>query len=181
MPDYQTMTSVEAIRYAKELSGLTAEEAASRAGVSAVVMRRYLRTDDDSSPGLDLSPALCRAFGNPAILVWLAAQAEQGSVDIPQAQSRADVLTAVARAAASLGDVQRCLADSENSGVTPAVAREVRSLLLEVEADTRRAYLMLHEQAQHKNPRAVPPLASLAAVAKPSCLQKILRKLKDWK
>jgi transcriptional regulator with XRE-family HTH domain len=169
------MTSVEAVRYAKELSGLTAEELASRAGISSAVMRRYLRMDDGYSPSLEMIPALCRAFGNKALLRWLSVQTEHGAVETPQARSRADVLTAVARAAASLGDVQRCLADCEDPGITPAVAREVRSFLLEVEADTRKAYLMLHEQAQHKSQLGVPPLASLTR--KPSLFQKIQKAL----
>ena len=162
MPDYQTMTAAEAIRHAKEISGLTAEEAAQRAGVSPAVMRRYLRSDDDYFPGLEVLPRLCRAYGNTALLRWLEAQIERAAQETPEpAQSRAQVLTAVARAAASLGDVQRCLADSEGRGITPAIAREVRSLLQDVVTDCHRAHGMLRQQAEHRDLKHAVPLASI--------------------
>ena len=38
MPDYQNMTATEAIRHAKDVSGLTAEEIGMAAGVSAATI-----------------------------------------------------------------------------------------------------------------------------------------------
>jgi transcriptional regulator with XRE-family HTH domain len=162
MPDYESMTAAEAIRHAKEMSGLTAEEAAHHAGVSPAVMRRYLRTDDDYFPGLDMIPHLCAAFGNTVLLRWLEAQTgQEPGVTAPPAQSRAEVLTALARATATLGDAQRCLADSEDGGITPPVAREVRGLLQDLIADCRRAQEMLLAQAQSRGLVDIAPLASI--------------------
>lgn len=63
MPDYPTMTATEAIRHAKDVSGMTAEEIAAAAGIRPAAVRRYLAMDsDDYFPGLDKIPALCRAM-----------------------------------------------------------------------------------------------------------------------
>ena len=107
MPDYPTMTATEAIRHAKDVSGMTAEEIAAAAGIRPAAVRRYLAMDsDDYFPGLDKIPALCRAMHNDVLLQWLQAQISSRK-RVEQATSRAEVLTAAARAAASLGDVQR--------------------------------------------------------------------------
>ena len=47
MLNYKTMTAKEAIRTAKEESGLTAEQIAQRLGVSISLIRRYLKEDDN--------------------------------------------------------------------------------------------------------------------------------------
>lgn len=59
MLNYKKMTAKEAIRTAKEESGLTAEQIARRLNVSTSVIRRYLKEDDNYSPGLDMLPRLC--------------------------------------------------------------------------------------------------------------------------
>ncbi len=64
MPDYQNMSWLEALRYAKDVSGLTAEEIATRMGVKPSIVRRYLQHAEGYAPGLDRLPALCAALGN---------------------------------------------------------------------------------------------------------------------
>ena len=53
MLNYKTMTAKEAIRTAKEESGLTAEQIAQRLNVSISLIRRYLKEDDNYFPGLE--------------------------------------------------------------------------------------------------------------------------------
>ena len=64
MPDYQNMSWLEALRYAKDISGLTAEEIAARMFVKPSIVRRYLQNADGYAPGLDKLPALCTAMDN---------------------------------------------------------------------------------------------------------------------
>ena len=59
MLNYKTMTAKEAIRTAKEESGLTAEQIAQRLNVSISLIRRYLKEDDNYFPGLEMLPRLC--------------------------------------------------------------------------------------------------------------------------
>lgn len=174
MPDYQNMTATEAMRHAKDVSGLTAEEIGVAAGLSAAVVRRYLQRGDGYSPGLDRIPGLCRAMRNTVLIQWQQAQLEREPEDVPPARNRAEVLTAVARAAASMGDVQRRLADSEDGGIDPAGARDVRGLLQDVIADCRHAQAMLAEQASHADITDCMPLASLRP-AKKSWWQRLWR------
>lgn len=174
MPDYQNMTATEAMRHAKDVSGLTAEEIGAEAGLSAAVVRRYLQRGDGYSPGLDRIPGLCRAMRNTVLIQWQQAQLEREPEDVPPARNRAEVLTAVARAAASMGDVQRRLADSEDGGIDPAGARDVRGLLQDVIADCRHAQAMLAEQASHADITDCMPLASLRP-AKKSWWQRLWR------
>lgn len=161
MPDYQNMTATEAMRHAKDVSGLTAEEIGAAAGLSAAVVRRYLQRDEGYSPGLDRIPDLCRAMRNTVLIQWQQAKLERQAEDVPPARSRAEVLTAVARVAASMGDVQRRLADSEDGGIDPACARDVRSLIQDVIEDCRYAQAMLAEQASHADITEADPLPSL--------------------
>lgn len=167
MPDYQNMTAIEAVRHAKDVSGLTAEEIAERAGTSAAVVRRYLNRADDYSPGLDRLPALCRAMGNMVLIQWQNAQLERQPEQVSPARTRAEVLTAVARVSASLGDVQRLLAESEVRGIDPACARDVRGLLGDVIEDCRYAQAMLAEQASHADITECVILASLRSEPSP--------------
>lgn len=62
MPDYQNMSWLDALRHAKDVSGLTAEEIAARIGVKPSIVRRYLQNADGYAPGLDKLPALCLAM-----------------------------------------------------------------------------------------------------------------------
>lgn len=167
MPDYRNMSAVEAVRHAKEVSGMTTEEIAQAAGISCAVMRRYLqRGDDGYCPGLERIAPLCRAMRNRVLMQWLEAQLEP-TPEIQPAKSRAEILTAAARAAASLGDAQRVLAESEKRGIDPACAREVRSILSEVIEECIRAKAMLAELGSHKNRTEAEPLASLKRIKRP--------------
>ena len=77
MLNYKTMTAKEAIRTAKEESGLTAEQIAQHLGVSISLIRRYLKEDDNYFPGLEMLPRLCLALGNSLLLDWATAQIKQ--------------------------------------------------------------------------------------------------------
>ena len=74
MPEYRNMTAKEAIRAAKEESGLTIEQIARRLNVSTSVIKRYLKEDDVYSPRLDMLPRLCVVLGNTVLLDWMAGQ-----------------------------------------------------------------------------------------------------------
>ena len=102
MPDYETMSAQDALLHAKDVSGLTADEISRRAGVSPHILRRYFKaTEPEYLPGLERIPALCRAMGNLVLLHWLEARCAALRPALPSAGNRADVLTAVARAAVS--------------------------------------------------------------------------------
>lgn len=167
MPDYQNMTATEAMRHAKDVSGLTAEEIGAAAGLSASVVRRYLQRGHDYAPGLDRIPALCRAMHNTVLIQWQRAMLDRQPEGIPPARTRAEVLTAVARAAASMGDVQRRLAESEGSGIDPACARDVRGLAGDVIEDCRVVMAMRAVQARASDITEAAPLPSLRLDRKP--------------
>ena len=112
MPDYRNMTVTDAVRHAKDLSGMTAGEIASASGIGLASVTRYFRQEEGYSPGLEAVPRLCRAMGNTVLVDWLLAQTDRDA-PVPPAKSRAEVLTSVARAAAALGDASRMLAESE--------------------------------------------------------------------
>lgn len=168
MPDYQNMTATEALRHAKDVSGMTAEEIAAATGTSAAVIRRYLQRGDDYSPCLDRVPDLCRGMRNTVLLQWIEAKLEREpqNASPAQAQNRAQVLTAVARVSASLGDVQRRLAESEIGGIDPACARDVRGLMGDVIEDCRVVMAMLQHVAQHADRTECDALFSVRPKAK---------------
>ena len=161
MPDYETMTWREAIRFAKDASGLTAEQIARRMGVRDTIVRRYLQTDEGYAPGLDKLPALCLAMENTILLRWLESQISPLRNDVTPAGSRAEVLTAAARISVSVGDMQRRLVESEGRGIDPACARDMRSLLGDVIEDCHYAQAILAELASHSDIRDAVPLASI--------------------
>ena len=74
MPDYKNMSAKEALREAKDASGMTAEEIARGLGISASHMRRYLDAGDSYFPSLSTIPALCTVMRNTILLQWLEAQ-----------------------------------------------------------------------------------------------------------
>lgn len=117
MPDYRNMTAVEAVRHAKDLSGMTAGEIAEASGMGLASVTRYFRQDGEYSPGLESIPKLCRAMGNTVLVDWLLAQTDRDA-SVPPAQSRAEVLTSVARAAAALDDASRILVATESGAST---------------------------------------------------------------
>lgn len=165
MPDWKNISAIEALRLAKDATSLTDEELARRMGISAHVVRRYFRQQDGYMPGLDKIAPLCEALGNRIILNWLEAQIERERVDAPPARSRAQVLTAVTRAAACMGDVQRVLADSEESGIDPEMARELRSQLKEVMDQCQHCRAMLNDTAKARDWRDGGVLASIGKPA----------------
>lgn len=168
MPDYKTMSAQEALALAKEVSGLTAEEIASRTGISVHVLRRYFKpTEEAYLPSLERIPPLARALGNNILLHWLQAKSEPEPRFVPPATSMAQVLTALARVAASVGDVQRCLADSEGRGIDPACARDVRGLLGDVVAEAQHAQGMLYQQAMARDVTKAAPLCCLMKRERP--------------
>ncbi|MBO4793370.1 MAG: helix-turn-helix domain-containing protein, partial [Deltaproteobacteria bacterium] len=154
MPDYRNMSSVEALRHAKEKSGMTADEIALKLGTSTAVINRYLRQNGGYSPSLDVIPRLCSALDNTVLIDWLNAQVESPEA-VPQAKDIADVFTAVARASAALGDVSRLLVESDHSGnaaggaagINAGRAREIRSGLENVKKACAQAQGQLQELA----------------------------------
>lgn len=168
MPDYETMSAQEALALAKEVSGLTAEELASRTGISVHVLRRYFKpTEEVYLPSLERIPPLSRALGNNVLLRWLQAQTEPEPCVVQPAASMAQVLAALARVAASVGDVQRRLADSEGRGIDPACARDVRGLLGDVMIEAQRAQGMLYQQALARDVTEAAPLCCLMKRKRP--------------
>lgn len=162
MPDYKTMSAQEALALAKEVSGLTAEEIASRTGISVHVLRRYFKATEESYlPSLERIPPLSRALGNTILLRWMQAKAEPEPCVVQPAASMSQVLAALARVAASVGDVQRRLADSEERGIDPACARDVRGLLGDVVIEAQRAQGMLYQQALARDITEATPLCCL--------------------
>ena len=131
MPDFANMTSVEALRYAKQESGKTTEEIAGACGVSTFVVSRYLRLANNYSPSLDILPKLCVAMGNTILLDWLAAQTGKTS-HVEPAKSRAEVLTSVSRAMVALGDVSKILVATEGCGINADRAKDIRGAIEEV-------------------------------------------------
>ena len=105
MADLKNMTGTEAFQLAKDESALTTDEIAERLNVSPSVIKRYLKSGDSYLPGLEMLPRLCAVLGNTILLQWLEAQVESEEESVPPAQSRAEVLTSVARRA------WRCAAD----------------------------------------------------------------------
>ncbi len=158
MPDYRNMTAVEALREAKDASGMTAEAIAAGVGISASHLRRYLDPNDNYAPSLHIIPALCRTMRNTVMLQWLEAQIAVDDTSVTPAATRADVLTAVARAGSALGEVQRIVAEAQV--LYPSTARELRSGLGDVIAACRNAQAGLQPLAEQRDSRAA--LASLS-------------------
>lgn len=147
MPDLRHMSPADAIRWAKDVSGLTAEEIAERSGLSPHLIRRYMDKSGNYLPGLDKIPMLCKALGNTLILEWIRVQAKGDNPNIQPAKDRAEVLTAALRASACLCEVHRLLAETARSGITMTDARVLRSGLRDLMAESERMYVMLDKQA----------------------------------
>ena len=106
-----------------------------------------------------------KADGDPVAVKLMLSRAQadpRALCDIPPATSRAEVLTAVARVSATLGDAQRRLADSELSGIDPECARDVRGLMNDVIEDCRVVMAMLLPIAQFRDRTRCYPLLSKA-------------------
>ena len=137
MADYKNITAIEALREAKDASGMTAESIAQGVGITATHLRRYLDPNDNYAPSLHIIPGLCRVMRNRILLQWL------------EAQIVADVLTAVARAGSALGEVQRIVAEAQV--LYPSTAREIRSGLGDVIAACRSAQAGLQPLAERRD------------------------------
>ena len=127
MADYKNMTAIEALREAKDASGMTAESIAQGVGITATHLRRYLDPNDNYAPSLHIIPGLCRVMRNTILLQWLEAQLVADDTPVTPAATRADVLTAVARAGSALGEVQRIVAEAQV--LYPSTARDVCAVL----------------------------------------------------
>ena len=147
--DMRNTLPIEAIRAAKDVSGLSVDEIAARTGLPVYVLKQYFRNQDGYMPALDKIPLLCRAFGNRILLQWLEAQVAAEEVSETPAATRADVLTAVALAGSALGDVQRIVAEAQV--LYPSTAREIRSALGDVIAACRSAQAGLQTLAEQRD------------------------------
>lgn len=147
--DLRNMTATEALRAAKDASGLSVDELHRRTGISAHVLTQYFRNQDGYLPALDKVPALCRATGNTLLLQWLELQVATDDTPVTPAATRADVLTAVARAGSALGEVQRIVAEAQF--LYPCTAREIRSGLGDVIAACRSAQAGLQPLAEQRD------------------------------
>jgi len=94
-----TMTPKQALIMAKDMSGLTEVEIATRSGISFAQVKRYFTEYDEYYPSIFRLPALCRALGNSIPLDWLRAQME---VILPPLHKPKDMAEAVARSAMRL-------------------------------------------------------------------------------
>lgn len=163
--DLRNMTVKEAFRAAKEASGLTFEEIAARSGCNLHSLRHAAHETIEYGLRYADVPAICEALGNTILLQWLEAKTERPSVSmVSPAQSRADVLVAVSRSGAALGDVQRMVADMKV--IRPEDARELRSALMEVVCACRDAAAQLQPLAAARGIDECPALASLRPTVK---------------
>lgn len=138
----------------KDKSGLSTKEIAKSPGISVAMLNRYLNQNDNYSPSMEMIPELCRILGNDVLLQWLNIRCgREPPRQVPPAETRADVLTSVARAGAALGDVQRLLAD--HAWLTPEDARTLRTAMSEVVAILEDSRLSLQPLAetQDREPR----------------------------
>ena len=161
MPDFVNMTSVEALRYAKQESGKTAAEIAEACGISTSVVSRYLRLENNYSPSLEILPKLCAAMGNTVILDWLTAQTGK-KTHVEPAKSRAEVLTSVSRAMAALGEVSKILVATEGCGINSDRAKDIRGAIEEV----KKACELVQGQLQRL--ASSPPLKSITLYYDPN-------------
>lgn len=109
MTDLKNMTAKEALRAAKETSGLTIKEIAAGIGVSAGNVKRYLKEDDPYWPSLEKFPRLYIVLGNTLLLDWLTAQIEEKSED-----KREAMLSSVKNAGDVLEDMRLLIEKTEN-------------------------------------------------------------------
>lgn len=161
MYDLRNMEAWEAVQAAIEMSGRTRKEVADAAGLTLNVLNRYCSRQDGYEPSLGMIVRLCMAVGNSLLVQWVEARLELPAVPVPAATCRADVLTAIARATAALGDANRLAAETATRGVMPADAREIRAALLDVVGEARMVMAMLQPLAEHRDVRTCAPLASL--------------------
>ena len=158
MLDFKNVSATEALRYAKELSGLSAKELAEKTGISTGILNRYLNQNDEYSPSLEILPTLCIALKNDILIQWINSKIALENSETSPAKTRADVLTTVAYASSALGEVQRIVAEAQI--LYPWTAREIRSALEEVIAICRKAQAELQPLAERRDRDVV--LASLS-------------------
>ena len=99
------MNGKEAIRLAKEVSGLTESQIAAGLGVSVSVVKRYLKKDDAYFQSLEMLPRLCAVLGNTILLDWQMRQLER------EKNSCEDVLGVVPLAATTIMEAVEPLAE----------------------------------------------------------------------
>ncbi len=133
---HKEMTAKEAVRAAKEESGLTTEQIARRLEVSTSVIKRYLKEDDAYFPRLDMLPRLCLALGNTLLLDWAEAQVGQGIED-----QKEDMLLFLANAIEVLEEMQLFIEKTDT--FTRREEEEIHAALDEagIECDRIRGFL----------------------------------------
>ena len=67
MADYKNMTAIEALREAKDASGMTAESIAQGVGITATHLRRYLDPNDNYAPSLHIIRADIETTVSPIV------------------------------------------------------------------------------------------------------------------
>ena len=68
MLDFKNVSATEALRYAKELSGLSSKELAEKTGILTGILNRDLNQNDEYSPSLEILPTLCIALENDILI-----------------------------------------------------------------------------------------------------------------
>lgn len=179
MHDLKNMDSWEAIRFAIEWSGKTRKEVASALGMNVGHINRYCSREDPHEPSLSMIRRLCLVLGNTVLLKWVEAKLDTSEAHFPAPENRAQVLTAIARAVAALGEANHLAAETEERGITPADAREIRSALLDVIGEARFVMGMLQHLAEHQSVETCPPLASLKPEApkRPSWWKRMITRM----
>lgn len=129
MMHLKEMTAKEAVRAAKEESGLTAERIARGLHVSSAVVKRYLKKGDPYFPGLETLPRLCLVLGNTLLLDWIAAQ-----IDAAGKGRRQETFLDRPDASSLLEKARLLVAKAENL----AHPEEIKAALNEVEAECGR-------------------------------------------
>lgn len=131
MMSLKDMTAKEALRAAKEISGLTIEEIAKGIGVSMGNFKRYLKEDDPYWPSLEKLPRLCVVLGNTVLRDWIDAQ-----IEAKNGAEREAMLSSVAKAADVLDDMRLLIEKPKN--LTCWEEEGIKAALDEVELECER-------------------------------------------
>ncbi|MFP5223130.1 MAG: helix-turn-helix domain-containing protein [Acidobacteriota bacterium] len=147
--DLKNRTGGQALRLAREVSGLTLEAVSERSGISLPTIKRYFDEHDTYLPSLSNIPPLCRALENTIIMDWLAAQLEDLSPS-EGIHSVQQLLRGVNRIGQEAGDVCR-VADrvAEDGFICPVEAQELAGELKDVEEAARAIRENLQPVAGH--------------------------------
>lgn len=127
MKNLGSMSGKDALRLAKEESGLTEREIAVRVGVSLSIIKRYLHREDAYLPSLEMIPRLCTALGNDILLDWQKARRKKA-----ENYCREQMLAGLLRAATSLERACSLLMGEESvTASVPQIEDELDTLIHE--------------------------------------------------